>query len=88
MKLDGKLKWVIWQFDCLILQDEERFEEYLTDMEERLIIHKFILYLEDYAAFRFEELSGKYTFKVLRDVRILNSELSELIPVAVGNKII
>ena len=69
IKVDGKLHWIIWKIDCLILQDERIFEEYLSDLERRLI-PGFSPYLEAYASFRIDELCSKYEFEVLREVRI------------------
>ena len=69
IKVNGTFCWIVWKFDCLILRDEERFEEYLRDLEEKLI-PGFRPYLEAYASFRLDELSSKYSFEVLREVWI------------------
>jgi len=64
----GKFFWIIREIDCLILKDEEIFEEYLKDFERNLI-PGFSPYMEDYALFRFDELAGKYGFRILREVQ-------------------
>lgn len=67
IKVDGELYWIVWNFDCLVSKDEARFEEYLIDLEKRLI-PGFNPHLDAYSAFRIEELSGKYRYRVLREV--------------------
>jgi len=69
IRVDGKLCWIIWKIDCFIIQEEENFEEYMKDLEEKLI-PDFRPHLEAYSLFRLDELSGKYRFKVLREIRI------------------
>ncbi len=68
IKVDGRFQWIIWKIDCLILQDEARFEEYLKDLEENLI-SGFGAYLGNYASFRIDELFSKYNYEILREVR-------------------
>ena len=78
IKIDGKFTWIVWKFDCYILGDNGRFEEYLSDIEERLI-PGFVPYLEAYSSFRLEELFSKHDYKVLREIRlkpVLNSNIS------------
>ena len=69
IEVDGKLCWIIWKFSCLVIQDESRFEEYLVDLEEKLI-PGFRSYLSAYSAFRIDELLSKYSYKVLRKVSL------------------
>lgn len=66
-EIDGKLFWIVWQFNCPILDEEDRFEEYLREFEERLL-PGFAQHMRAYALFRFDELSRKHRFKVLREV--------------------
>ena len=69
IKIDGELCWIIWELNCLVIQDESRFEEYLRDLEERLI-PGFSPYLDAYSSFRIDELFSKYNHKVLRKVHL------------------
>lgn len=70
MKINKKLFWIIWKVDCLITENRRAdFEKYLTEHEEKLIPN-FIEHLENYAAFRIEELKKKYKYEVLREAKI------------------
>jgi len=70
LNLDGRLCWIIWKLDdCAIIREENRFEEYLKNLEERLI-SGFRPYLEAYSRFRLDELLSKYSYEVLREVQI------------------
>ena len=69
VKIDGELQWIVWKFDCPVTADESGFEDYLVDMEERLI-PGFRPYLDAYSSFRIDELFGKYSHKVLRKVSL------------------
>jgi len=69
MKVDGKLYWVIWETGCPISREEWRYNEYLEDMEEK-VIPGFSPHLEAYALFRNEELHSKYTFRILKEVNV------------------
>ncbi|MBM3210755.1 YkgJ family cysteine cluster protein [Candidatus Poribacteria bacterium] len=66
---DGKFFWIVREIGCPILNREERFEEYLQDFEKN-IIPDFVEYLEAYSDFRYDELADKYSFKILREVKI------------------
>ena len=76
IKSDGKFFWIIWKLDCLILRDEGKFEEYLSDLEVRLI-PGFSPYLEDYSLFRIDELFSKFSYEVLREVRCWNGSIGQ-----------
>jgi len=67
IKVDGELCWIIWKLNCSVIQDESRFEEYLVDLEERLI-PEFRPHLNAYSSFRIDELFSKYSHKILRKV--------------------
>ena len=67
IRVEGELCWIIWKLNCPVIQDESRFEEYLVDLEERLI-PGFRPYLNAYSSFRIDELFSKYSYKVLRQV--------------------
>lgn len=69
IKMDGKFCWIIWKLDCGILRERGKFEEYLADLEEKLI-PGFSPYLEAYSSFRLDELFGKYSYEILREARI------------------
>ena len=69
IKMSGRFHWVVWKIDCLVLQDEPRFEEYLMDMERRLL-SGFAAHLDDYSSFRIDELFSKYDYEVLREVQL------------------
>jgi Fe-S-cluster containining protein len=69
---NGKVFWIIREINCQIVENEGDFEEYLSDFEEN-IIPNFEPYLEPYALFRFEELAEKFSFRVLRELRIRKS---------------
>lgn len=72
-KIDGTLYWIVWEVDCLIAQEEERFGEYVKDMEERFI-PAFAPWLEAYSAFRANELASKYGFKRIKEVGSIQEE--------------
>jgi hypothetical protein len=67
LKLDGKHYWIVWKIGCAIAEEVDRYEEYLQDMEERLI-PVFAPWLDQYSKFRFEELQSKYRYDVLREL--------------------
>jgi Fe-S-cluster containining protein len=69
IKVNGKFCWIIWKLDCLILRDEGKFEEYIADLEEKLI-HGFSPHIEAYSSFRLDELLGRYSYEILREVRV------------------
>lgn len=68
MHVDGKFLWIVRELDCLILQEVERFEEYLQYFEENFI-PVFGQHLANYAEFRSDELASKYGVRVLREVQ-------------------
>jgi|GEM_PF-1244872 len=69
VKTDGEFFWIVWKLDCHILGESGRFEEYLRDLEERLL-PGFTPYLGAYSSFRLDELSSKYDCEVLRKLRV------------------
>ncbi len=68
--LNNKLFWIYWNINCMII-DEKIFEPYLREHEQNLI-PQFTNYLGKYAEFRFEELYKKYSYNILREVKIDN----------------
>ena len=69
LKLNEKFFWIIWKFNCPILnKNKEEFEQYLEEHEKELI-PKFIEYLDNYSKFRLKELLSKYQYEVLREVK-------------------
>ena len=67
IEVNGELCWIVWKLNCLVAQDGNSFEEYLTDLEKRLI-PGFRTYLNAYSSFRIDELFSKYDYEVLRKV--------------------
>ena len=69
IKLDGKFYWIIRNINCLISCERLRFEDYLNGLEEKLI-PGFSPYLDDYSSFRLDELCCKYSYEIIREVRV------------------
>ena len=69
IKVDGEFYWIIWKIDCFIHKDGRRFDEYLKELEEKLI-PGFASHLESYSSFRLDELLSKYSYEILREVRM------------------
>jgi hypothetical protein len=70
-KIGKKYYWITWEVDCPIVKyDKTNFEPYLKEHEAKLI-PKFKKYLEAYHLFRNDELKNKYSYAVLREIKIL-----------------
>lgn len=68
VNISGKFFWIVWVINCSISKQKD-FEPYLKEFENELI-PLFKDNLEDYSKFRFEELSHKYRFNVVREIRL------------------
>ena len=74
IKEEGKFIWVVWDVDCPILKyEKELFEDYLQEHETGLI-PKIKDFLEDFNEWEDSEYKDRYSYEILRELRLPNAQ--------------
>lgn len=71
MEINGNFFWMVWQVNCPVSNNKDKFEEYLKKHEQESV-PKLKKYIKEYSDFRNEEFLRKYKYKILRRVKFID----------------